>query len=423
MPITAADPAVWGLASDLEEDVGLRRFASKTFYRPVAPRERTTILVNDLHYQTANGFDDANLDFQGGSSGTQVVNRHRVRSMVGSGGLTITKAATGHGIKWLFDTAATVDCNCATYSHQGLDWQFEARPSGVRAFGTVPVPLGRVQYNFPFQVSHGAADSGLRNGRLDSCCFTVQAPVVIDALGNVYEADWIMPATNTLGFVFDDRVIPRGGFPYRIDPSTTIKGSADTEHCKIRENATSSNITEGEIRIGNNSSVAGFATRSPIQWDIAGAGIPGGSTITKMTMKLYESGQAGSGTVEVRLILLDWDEGQTTWNDRLTSTAWNTAGCRHANDRQDTASITKAFSGGAANAYVEYNNATMDQDGQDWFDGTKTNNGYILNETDEFSAGANTTAYDGANNATAAQRPELVLEYTTSVFTPKMVMF
>lgn len=181
--------------------------------------------------------------------------------------------------------------------------------------------------------------------------------------------------------------------------------SSGTEATWIDDQATDTNH-DGEGDSGLKVSYSGGTINyaSLIGFTIPSA--PPGESLVSATLYLYQTYNGGNaGTINCHALLVDFNEAQATWNDRVTSTAWTTAGARSdGNDRVAATTDTEAVPGGfnsGTGAYVSFD-VTDDI-------GTYTE---WLFEADT-AAGQIDLTYS-ADDGTDGQRPELVLEYTAA---------
>ena len=170
----------------------------------------------------------------------------------------------------------------------------------------------------------------------------------------------------------------------------------------------------------------GRVLRSVMAFDIAGSGIPAGSTINSVSLRLnVSSAQVGSRNVELHRLTADWGEGASnagiptppggiwanaqtndaTWTHRFfNTTTWTTPG----GDFVATASAVTAVN--FIGPYT-WSTAQMASDVQGWLDNPATNFGWLLkidNETPLHTA----KRFDSRQNGTAANRPALTITYT-----------
>lgn len=125
---------------------------------------------------------------------------------------------------------------------------------------------------------------------------------------------------------------------------------------------------------------------------------------------------ASSRTLQVRRLLSAFDELQASWNNRLTGTAWATAGVLGGSD-VDASILATGTMPTASETNFTVSGASLAQYVQDVINGVIVDHGLLLNVIDD------TTTFDsiprriGAkDNATAAIRPYLTVTYT--VITP-----
>ena len=162
--------------------------------------------------------------------------------------------------------------------------------------------------------------------------------------------------------------------------------------------------------------------RALIAFDIAKA-IPAGATITKVQLTLSMSKTISvPQSVALRRVLSDWGEGRSdasasegagatattgdaTWLHRTFNTAmWAKAG----GDFADTASAN--LSVGGVGKYT-WTSAQMAADVQQWLNNPASNFGWVLIGNEGSTATAK--RFDSKENDTPANRPVLVVDYTT----------
>jgi hypothetical protein len=133
--------------------------------------------------------------------------------------------------------------------------------------------------------------------------------------------------------------------------------------------------------------------------------IPSNATITSATMSFYVY-QVSGGTPNVSCyrVLTQWDELQSTYNNRLTSSAWGTPGLLSGTDYAATAIAT---SGNISVAGWANFNVTSTV--QAWVNGSQTNYGVMYKEA---SAGHLYTRMSEYTVDTTL-RPKLIVSYTT----------
>ena len=100
-------------------------------------------------------------------------------------------------------------------------------------------------------------------------------------------------------------------------------------------------------------------------------------------------------------------ETQATWNERITGTAWNTAGVY---DNTDANSITAVASAQnvAINTWVEFTGPAFAALVEGWMNGSIPNYGLLMKRNNE-TADSTTNDFTSSNWGTAAYRPSLIL--------------
>jgi len=137
--------------------------------------------------------------------------------------------------------------------------------------------------------------------------------------------------------------------------------------------------------------------------------IPHGATITSAQLRLYGTGQTGSGmlTLAAYALLRPWVETQTTWNRADATTTWGLAGAESTTwDREAIASATKSAYGSPANWTV------LDITGlvQRWVNGSLPNYGVKIQKVGGTATNILFTTREAASN-----RPQLVVNWVISL--------
>ena len=164
--------------------------------------------------------------------------------------------------------------------------------------------------------------------------------------------------------------------------------------------------------------------RGVIAFDIAGS-IPAGSTIDSVTLSLHMSRTvSGAQNVTLHKLLADWGEGSSnapgfegggaaaspgdaTWVHRFFNTAnWASVGGDFFPFFSSSASV------GGIGSYTWGSTAAMVSDVQSWLDNPATNFGWLLKGNE--SASTTTKRFDTKENTTPANRPVLVVDFTTN---------
>ena len=134
--------------------------------------------------------------------------------------------------------------------------------------------------------------------------------------------------------------------------------------------------------------------------------VPVGSTITYAEVQIYlnASQQATSWLINISRITEDWNEGEATWNSRVTSTSWTTAGVSNDGIVYSSVNVTDT---------VGWFNWTITNLTQYWENGTYQNYGFVM-------IGQEATSNDfkriySSDAITAELRPKLLINYTANV--------
>lgn len=207
-----------------------------------------------------------------------------------------------------------------------------------------------------------------------------------------------------------------------LDPTTTIQpdATAGLDTWLDKGNSTDNHATSTRSQIGDRDGAGSNENRTLIEFDVSS--IPSTDTVSSATLSLYEydaadTASVGSWAAGLRRVLVDWNEAQANWDDRLTSTAWTTGGAgSDGNDRSASDSASLTLDGTAAGAFVDWTGSTLDDDVQKLVDGTYSNNyGWLLQAPTAANQGSNTAfnLFRSSDYATAADRPKLVIIHTS----------
>ena len=223
---------------------------------------------------------------------------------------------------------------------------------------------------------------------------------------------------------------PVAAEPTTILASTTLNPSLDTT--LFEESGDLSNGRGQHIFVGNTGPInSNNARRALIAFDVAGS-IPAGATILTATLRLNLSRVNGGEAGNARAIALHpataaWGEGTSdasgqegtgadatagdaTWShNNYTSTTWATPG----GDFVATASATQTVTGLGAYAWES---AGMAADVQSWLDAPAGNFGWLLLGDEVTSITAR--RFDSQQHGTAANRPQLIIEYLAPSLPP-----
>lgn len=193
-------------------------------------------------------------------------------------------------------------------------------------------------------------------------------------------------------------------------PTITIQPDAtaglDTH---LKQGDPSTNYATGQtFNIGCISSCSSDKGRAVIQFDLSS--IPSAAGVVSAILSIYHSSNAGSpisADVYARRVTAQWDESQATWNNRLTGTAWGSAG-------GDATSTDQAWVNVPTTQNV-FRDWTVTAIVQSWVSGTNPNYGFHISGQE-----SNTTArkdFNSSDHSVAGERPKLVITYTQPTVT------
>jgi spore coat protein A len=214
-----------------------------------------------------------------------------------------------------------------------------------------------------------------------------------------------------------------------LQPSqdNTLYEPIQKDNLEDRSNGAGKSMFAGRIKDELNASGQVAVRRAVLAFDIAGSGIPAGSTIDSVTLELTCTKAKLSTGFDVRLheLTSDWGEGTSdtgnsqqgrgttpttgdaTWQHTFYATQfWTTQG----GDYDGTASATTAVGGPAS--YTWGSTSGMVADVQNWLDNPAQNFGWIVigDETQNETAKQFGTRENTGNGG--ADRPQLTINYT-----------
>jgi hypothetical protein len=169
------------------------------------------------------------------------------------------------------------------------------------------------------------------------------------------------------------------------------------------------NQNTASLDIGEYNGGANDIRRTLIQFDLSS--IPSGSTITGVTLRMYDSGSnlaTNTRTMRVFRCRRTWGETTVTWNKYDGTNSWTTAGADDTtNDREGTDVGSISMPG---TEVAGYNNITVTASAvQDWLTGSFSNNGFLIRMDTETDDLHRFDSREGSN------QPQLVVDYELPV--------
>src|SRR3989454_658745 len=186
---------------------------------------------------------------------------------------------------------------------------------------------------------------------------------------------------------------PAGAIPVTLQPST-----GDSQ---LSLGAATTNFgTATTIQVASQSGSQN--KRILVKFDLSS--IPANATINSANLTLFmTTAPSNNRTYNAHRMTRDWTESQVTWNIAQTGTNSTTAG----GDYNGTAT-TSTTTATTNNVSLTWN---IQADVQAWVNGT-SNYGTLIKDGTESSATARTATFASEENATSANRPQLVIDYT-----------
>lgn len=152
----------------------------------------------------------------------------------------------------------------------------------------------------------------------------------------------------------------------------------------------------------------GLPESTLIRWDISS--LPAGATIEAATILVTVNNQSNAA-YEIYEALRPWVEGTVTWNEFDTAMAWTTAGANGAGTDRDSTVLGVTPDD---NINRKLRAIVLNASGigvvQDWLDGVRTNNGFLLRG--DLGIGTNGLNLESSEDPVLALRPMLTVFYT-----------
>lgn len=110
--------------------------------------------------------------------------------------------------------------------------------------------------------------------------------------------------------------------------------------------------------------------------------LPSPLSVSAASIELYNEAFTGVNwphDMVTRLVLEDWIEGEVTWNEYASGSAWASAGCNGSADRRDAETDTQSVEAGDPAEYHTWaDSAQLAADVEDFVDGTLPNYGWRI---------------------------------------------
>lgn len=143
--------------------------------------------------------------------------------------------------------------------------------------------------------------------------------------------------------------------------------------------------------------------------------LPTNAIVSAASLTLTRINAASPGrNYEVRQLLVMPNEAQATWNNRATSTPWQSGGASGASDSNPTPVATGAIPTGAG-AVTTITSAAFIALAQGWIDGSITNNGVLILVENDGTALGGDFDYASGERSTNSQRPYLTVTYSQPI--------
>ncbi len=149
---------------------------------------------------------------------------------------------------------------------------------------------------------------------------------------------------------------------------------------------------------------SGDPRRALLQFNISV--IPASSTITYAQFQAFLNSSVGltDSAVEIHRITEAWTDDDATWNNRLSSTAWTTAGGTYSSTVENLTNVSSTQG---------WYNWTITSLVQSWVNSTYQNNGLIM--IGQESAAGSFKRFSSSDTLAASFRPILTINFTSNV--------
>ena len=188
------------------------------------------------------------------------------------------------------------------------------------------------------------------------------------------------------------------GFTIYESPSD----SATINDTYLRETFPNNNFgTQTKLIIGN---VSGGTHYNSLIRDENITTIPSEDTILSGKLQFYVNNSVGTSNLTLRAyrVNANWTESQATWNNRITGTAWSTAGGDYIATEIGSVNIT--------NQSGVYYNITITNAVRGWVNGSYNNYGIILSAPN--TSEGNYRELASTEESNTAQRPKIIIDHS-----------
>lgn len=214
--------------------------------------------------------------------------------------------------------------------------------------------------------------------------------------------------------------LPAGNWDgWILDPTTTMQPAeaASNDTVMSSSNPTTNFDAIGSLYAGEN---ATEITRSVIKFDMSSITATDTCDSSTYTLTTKEDLSSNTRTHYVYRLLVAFTENQATWNDRQTSTAWNTAGAGGSGSDYDATALGSLSVTATETLNTAKNWTLSTTETKKLYDGTYTNYGFLHKADTESD---DLWGFWDAGAATSSRRPKLVVVTTAAGgFVPKVTI-
>lgn len=186
-------------------------------------------------------------------------------------------------------------------------------------------------------------------------------------------------------------------------------GTSGVDAYLLSTSANSNYGNSADMAVGESNNATNRYTRSLVKFDLSN--LPADATITSATLSLWTSADlsGNDATYSIYRLKKAFNETQATWNNAATGAPWQTPGAAGVEDRETTA-IGSALILNNEPLNTEKKIVLEASKIQEMFNGTFTNNGFIITANTELN---NRFNFKTSDTTSASQRPMLVIQYTS----------
>ena len=400
---------------------------------------RAELTIHDRHYHDGSAWQDIDeslvTDGQDGFDKRCDKTRHTLR--IAGGGRrrwyprrnVLGEYVEITEIQYFTNRWRTLNLPAVVWKSQGAEWDLSNLYASItNTWNKVKTEFILKDNTAPARLRFAVSFTGLTynaiTGELTSATDgkvwgSINKPIAYDA----NESSVPVTATYADGYIEWSADTSGATFPVYVDPTFQDGAGGDVNTNKdtyIRDTAATTNYGNAGNGWLGEMTVAARILRWLIQFDVSS--ISSSATCDSATLSIYAGSDdaTNSGTLEVYRVLRSWVEGDgstgsgATWNTYDGTNNWGTAGCSNTTSDRESGNIgTWSFTASETLSVYKSISLTASKIEELW-DGTFTNNGFLIKSQSESD---DAYLYNLSDNATESTRPKLVVTYTEATGT------